>query len=174
MPLEQLIQPLANPLNLDRIIASKNKQTVEPAILRWGTIGKLPSPVQEATPQVGVNFTVKDETKYNENKRDTENVTVQNPNDSSQSVDVQRVKSITFDGPPAQNKTSNSTTGYPVPSGSSPSSTDGFVANQFTPPVPKGPGTSQTVTQTESGYYAYGPLKPTQSTFNLKYPDSSS
>jgi len=154
MPLEQLIQPLFSPLYQDRVIPSNTKQPVSPARLRWGTAGPLPV-AQQQNPASGINFKVISNKTWTQwGQPVTETVTVTNPADSSQSVDVQRVKSIQFVAPDQQAPPSSQTGTLTPPS----------------PPAPEAPNPS-----TGGVYTSLTPVTPGQDidTYNLSFADDA-
>lgn len=90
--LEGIIRPFQQPdrLTRRRIVATNTKLDVNPVSLTWGEAGNLP------VPQTTVNFTVKKEKDHIEISRETELVRIENPDDPSQYVMVERPKNITF------------------------------------------------------------------------------
>ena len=98
--LEQIVRPfqLFDPTAGIPIIVQRANVAVQPAVLSWGQAGELPTAFQEDEPdETGINFKLLEcDENLAESKRDTEDVRVENPDDPSQFVVVQRIKSITF------------------------------------------------------------------------------
>jgi hypothetical protein len=100
--LETLVRPFATPTATftPRQIASAQKQAAQIARLVWGQAGSLPTP--QAAPSPFLSFKVVTNNKKLTEiplSRKVENVTVTNPNDSSQYVVVQRIKEMQFSSP---------------------------------------------------------------------------
>lgn len=90
--LEGIVRPFQQPDRLlrRRVIAATEKVDVQPATLTWGAVGRLP------VPQVGVSFALKKDAEHDEVGRQTQKVRVENPDDPSQYIIVERTKSISF------------------------------------------------------------------------------
>lgn len=96
---EELVRPAAAPGSLaTRLLPSNNVQVqVTRARLIWGTAGTLPGPTVES----GGGFKVEEcDTGFTETKRTTSNLRVENPDDPTQYVIIQRIESVAFDGKP--------------------------------------------------------------------------
>jgi len=95
--MEQIVRPfqLFDPKATVRVNVIQDQVNVQPAHICWGTVGNLPTAVQQADNFNGINIrTVECDDQSVENTRQTENVRVENPNDSSQYVIVQRIRQI--------------------------------------------------------------------------------
>lgn len=90
--LEGIIRPFQQPdrLTRRRIVATTTKVTVNPVSLTWGEAGTLPEP------QVGVNFSLKKEKQHVAIEVNYKQVRVENPDDPTQYVMVNRPTSIKF------------------------------------------------------------------------------
>lgn len=104
MTIEQIVRPFQSPtpLNTRRVIPSSTKEAPQTATIIWGKPGTMPVAVESAAdqpvPMPGVNVKTKKVTDRNvEKSRETETIRIENPNDPSQYVIVERVKKITFD-----------------------------------------------------------------------------
>jgi hypothetical protein len=97
--LEQIVRPLERPqaLATRRIIADNIQVAVTPAQLRWGAAGGLPSPTEETLQDGTLSFNLETcDDNFSEQNRSVDTVDVQNTADPSQSVQVERIKSISF------------------------------------------------------------------------------
>lgn len=99
--LEQLVRPFQTPISIAtiRVVAKDLSTPKSDAIIQWGQAGTLPSPTEETkTPTGGISWKVDEcSANLNEHSRKTDNVRVENPDDPSQYVVVQRINSISFD-----------------------------------------------------------------------------
>lgn len=122
--LEGIIRPFQQPdrLTRRRIVATNTKLTVQPVSLTWGEAGTLPEP------QVGVNFSLKKEKQHVAIEVNYKPVRVENPDDSSQYVMVNRPTSIRF-----KEKAAPTFATYPNTAGTSGSPTNQVkaVGDQF-------------------------------------------
>lgn len=92
--MEQLVRPFQTPITIadkQTIVTSVIVESPQKAILTWGAAGTQPKPYS-----TGLNFKVVDPFKYEEYERSTTNVTISNPDDSSQFVTAQRIDKISF------------------------------------------------------------------------------
>lgn len=98
---EQLVRPYQSPgAVVSRGVVSKHtKKARGRSRIVWGDVGTLPVAEREDIPTDPSGYSFKLETcddTYKEHKRETDSVRVENPNDSSQYVIVDRVKLISF------------------------------------------------------------------------------
>src|SRR5205814_10253990 len=97
--MEQIIRPfqLLDPTATIRVPVVRDQVAVQPAHLSWGAAGKLPTAVQQDPTFNGTNFRVEEcDTHLAENSRDTEDMRVEDPNNSNNYVIVQRIRRIDF------------------------------------------------------------------------------
>lgn len=121
--LEQIIRPFQSKgvLSTRRIVSKSEKLETEEVIIEWGTAGDLPSASEiEKDEEGGINFNVvKCDDKFDEKNRKFTTVRIENPDDPSQYVMVERINQITFNKESeGKNMTmyNNSTTSFvPVP-----------------------------------------------------------
>lgn len=112
--LEQVVRPFQTPgAIVSRQVSSKRiKKQREIARLLWGDTGSLPQPhkVPDDT-SGGYNFKLKDDCAdtYSEGKRNTSKIRVENPDDSSQYVMVERIDSMSFQKKPTNKSTATGT-----------------------------------------------------------------
>lgn len=95
--MEQIVRPfqLLDPTTTISIPIVRDKVDVSPAHICWGAAGTLPTPVQQDDNFDGVNFRLEEcDTHSVEDSRDTEDLVVQNPNNPSVFVVVQRIRKI--------------------------------------------------------------------------------
>ncbi len=98
--MEQIVRPFqsSSPASTQRIAVSTQKVAVKPAHLCWGAVGTLPKAIEQADTFNGINFRLEEcSERLGERNRQTENVRVENPQDSNQFVIVQRIRSMEFD-----------------------------------------------------------------------------
>lgn len=98
---EQLVRPYQSPgAIVSRGVVSKHtKKSRSKARVVWGDVGTLPVADREdvATDPSGYSFKLETcDDNYKEAKRQTNSVRVENPNDSSQYVIVDRIELISF------------------------------------------------------------------------------
>ena len=107
--LEQLVRPFVSRqvAPTTRIISSSKKQPVQISTLTWGAAGALPVAVLEIE-EGGFGFTIDLKSMNTEQWRITEPVRIENPDNSSDFVMVDRIKSIGFKKP-TSDKSSTST-----------------------------------------------------------------
>lgn len=96
----EVIRPFETPLplNQDRVVPSVVKQAAQVSQLIWGKVGKLPAPIEENPAFMSFKVINPGDQDLAETTRQSQNVRVQNPNDSTQYVEVARVQNITFRG----------------------------------------------------------------------------
>lgn len=97
--LEQIVRPYQNSgaLATRRIIADNTQVAVTQSQLRWGEAGGMPSPTEETTDDGGIGFKLETcDDNFSEKDRDVDTVDVPNTADPSQSVQVERIKRISF------------------------------------------------------------------------------
>lgn len=99
--IETLVRPFQTPLVLgtQSVDVLSTKLANQTAILIWGVAGTIP-PATEDGDYAGFKLPHCD-TRLNETKRVVEEVRVQNPDDPTQFVMVERIKSITMSESPA-------------------------------------------------------------------------
>lgn len=117
--LEGIVRPFQQPdrLTRRRIVATNTKLDVNPVSLTWGEAGTLPEP------QVGVGFSLKKEKQHVAIEVNYKPVRVENPDDPSQYVMVNRPTSIRF-----KEKAAPTLASYPNTGG-----TSGSPTNQVKP-----------------------------------------
>lgn len=121
--LEQIIRPFQSRdiLSNRRIVSKSTKIPTQEVIVEWGTAGEMPAATEiEKDEEGGINFQVVDcDDKYDEKDRKFNTIRIENPDDPSQYVMVERINQITFNKKSeSQNMTmyNNSTTTFvPVP-----------------------------------------------------------
>lgn len=99
--LEQAVRPFQDAGNIAsrQIVSKQIKKSRQRSRVVWGGIGTLPVADMEdtGTDPAGYSFKLEQcSDTYKEHKRETEQVRVSNPNDSSQYVDIDRIKLISF------------------------------------------------------------------------------
>jgi hypothetical protein len=95
----EALRPFETPLVAPktRIVGKPLKQPLEIATLTWGGAGTLPTAIQ--IPVVGGGYKIDPTSMNNELWRITEPVRIENPDDSSQYVIIDRVTSLAFNNP---------------------------------------------------------------------------
>lgn len=100
MDLETLVRPFAapNPLGTRRITPVRTAVPTETAGGTWGVAGNLPQAVEVPPGEdpTFFNFEVKRSKEHNDVSHETEKVRIENPDDPSQYVIAERIKSIKF------------------------------------------------------------------------------
>ena len=115
--LESLVRPFqsGNPFATQRfVIATSKKQVPQKATLTWGAAGTLPTAIEDTTADGGVSIKVDSTALNTEVYRITDQVRIENPDDSSQFVMVKRISKIGFSKPKgtsASTSTVDKTTG---------------------------------------------------------------
>ena len=97
--MEQLVRPFQQPAVIAtlRIHSVRDKVTVDPAIITWGAVGKLPEAIQQTDEFDGINFKIGEcDDSNTELSRETSDIRVQNPDDPTQYVMVRRISKIAF------------------------------------------------------------------------------
>ena len=99
--LEQIIRPFQTPdvISKRKIVSKSTKLPTDEVVIEWGRSGDAPTPTEiEKDEEEGViNFKVNDcDDKYNEKNRKFSTVRIENPDDPSQYVMVQRIEQIKF------------------------------------------------------------------------------
>jgi hypothetical protein len=112
---ESLVRPFQSPALAPRtrIIASSKKQPPQIATLSWGAAGTMPVAVAGIL-QGGVSIKIDSSALHSELYRITDPVRIENPDDSTQFVMVDRIKKIGFTSKPqsgVQTSTLDQTTG---------------------------------------------------------------
>lgn len=106
MAIESIVRPFARPdsLSRKRLVASREKIEVEPAVISWGRAGTLPTAHQiEAIDETGINFQVINlDDKYTEidRKVDVRRIEQQLPNGTTNPdnyIDLERPYSVRFE-----------------------------------------------------------------------------
>lgn len=90
---EQVVRPFQTPATIndkETIVTTVIRAPSQRALITWGAAGTKP------TPTGGLSFKVKNFNEYSELSRETTDVRIENPDDSSQYVIAQRIDSITF------------------------------------------------------------------------------
>jgi len=99
--LEQIVRPFqqSGAIASRGVVSTRARLQREKARLVWGSAGNMPTADKEedGTDPSGYNFKLEacDDT-YKEKSRDTEKIRVENPDDNSQYVMVDRIKLISF------------------------------------------------------------------------------
>lgn len=97
--LEKIVRPYQRPtaLAFGRIISRTVAPSSDVATIAWGDVGTLPTPTQEDVPDDAVGFNVEVcDTDYEETERTVQPIRITNPDNPSQYVVVDRVKSMSF------------------------------------------------------------------------------
>jgi hypothetical protein len=98
--LEQIVRPFQSPAVLAkrRVVSTSIKIDVDEVIVEWGRSGDLPAPIKrEVIDDEGFAFTVvKCDDNYQEKNRAFNVVRIENPDDPSQYVMVERINQIKF------------------------------------------------------------------------------
>lgn len=122
--LEQIVRPFQNTdvLSKRRIISNSTKEDTDEVIIEWGRSGDAPAASEIERDAEDGNFTfevVHCDDKYDEKNRKFNTVRIENPDDPSQYVMVQRINQISFNKKSEANNMTmynNSTTSFvPVP-----------------------------------------------------------
>lgn len=98
--LESLIRPFEiRPVTgTRRLVGKSKKQAAQTAQLTWGTAGTLPTAVVDTAPDDTTNPKTKRQDQQNtETKRSVQKYRVENPDDPTQFVEVERVVDVDFD-----------------------------------------------------------------------------
>lgn len=97
--LEQIIRPFQSPNTLPtrRLVSNSTKIPEQSAAVAWGSAGTLPAPEKREDNTSGLNFeVVKCDDHYSETNRAYNVVRIENPDDASQYVMVERINKISF------------------------------------------------------------------------------
>lgn len=97
--LEQIIRPFQSPTTLPkrRLISTNTKIDDQTAEVEWGNAGDLPAPEKREEDFSGIGFeVVKCDDNYNEKERKFNTVRIENPEDPTQYVMVERMNQIAF------------------------------------------------------------------------------
>lgn len=99
--LEQIIRPFQSrdTLSNRRVVSKSTKIPTQEVIVEWGTAGDMPAADEiEKDEEGGISFNVvKCDDKFDEKNRKFKTVRIENPDDPSQYVMVERINQITFD-----------------------------------------------------------------------------
>lgn len=97
--LERIVRPYQRPaaLTYGRFVSRPVAPSTDIAVLTWGNVGTLPTPVQEDVPAEGVDFTVEVcDTGYQETSREVQPIKVTQPDKPENYFVIERIKSMSF------------------------------------------------------------------------------
>ncbi len=118
--LETVIRPFESRrvVSTARLVSSSKKQAAQLSTITWGAAGAMPVPFADIVP-TGVSFQIdKGALQHLEVYRITDQIRIENPDNSSDFVDVQRIKKIGFTAKPTtplfQTSTVDAATGVTI------------------------------------------------------------